>query len=195
MNAPLARFLTLAALLGAATAASAHTGHGMHSLTEGLAHPLAADHLLAMAAVGLWSALVLPAARRWAGPAVFLIAMTAGAAIGTAGLAVDAAFVETGIAISVAMFGAMLVAARRLDARAGLVAVAAAAALHGLAHGAEGPAGAGFVMYAAGFVASTAALHAAGLQLGLRLQGAGLRAWQALGGTLGLAGLALLMRG
>ena len=29
------------------TGASAHTGHGTHSLMEGLAHPFGADHLLA----------------------------------------------------------------------------------------------------------------------------------------------------
>ena len=52
----LVRLSTLAVLLAAATAASAHTGHGTHHLMEGLAHPFGLDHLLAMLAVGVWSA-------------------------------------------------------------------------------------------------------------------------------------------
>ena len=47
--------VALALALAAGTAA-AHTGHGTESLFEGLAHPLGLDHLLAMVAVGVWSA-------------------------------------------------------------------------------------------------------------------------------------------
>ncbi|WP_088278950.1 HupE/UreJ family protein [Ideonella sp. A 288] len=186
------RTLSLAALLGAATAASAHTGHGTHGLLEGLAHPLAMDHLLAMVAVGLWSALALPAGRRLAGPATFLAAMAAGAALGALGVGLP--LVEQGIALSVGLFGAMLMAGRLLPAGAGLVAVAVAAVLHGLAHGAELPAGASFAGYAAGFLATSALLHGAGLGLATRLQGLTLRVWQIVGGALGLAGLTLLAR-
>jgi urease accessory protein len=189
------RFIRIAAALllaGSAGAALAHTGQGTASLFEGLAHPLAPDHLLAMLAVGLWSVLALPAGRKLAGPAVFLACMTAGAAAGAAGLALP--LVEQGIALSVALFGAMLAAGRRLPVAAGLIAVAAAAALHGLAHGAEVPAGAGFAVYAGGFLATTALLHGAGLLLADRLQHLGLRAWQATGGALAMAGLMLLLR-
>jgi urease accessory protein len=186
------RILTLALLLGTATLASAHTGHGTHGVAEGLAHPLGLDHLLAMVAVGLWSALALPTGRRWQGPATFMAAMTVGAVLGAAGLGLP--FVEQGIALSVALFGAMLIAAKRMPAHAGLAAVAAAAALHGLAHGAELPVGAAFVGYAAGFLATTGALHAAGLGLAARLKGVSVRVWHAAGGALGLAGLALLIR-
>ncbi|MDP2020210.1 MAG: HupE/UreJ family protein, partial [Hydrogenophaga sp.] len=42
-------------LAGLAGAAQAHTGHGTHSLFEGLVHPFGLDHLLAMVAVGVWS--------------------------------------------------------------------------------------------------------------------------------------------
>jgi len=65
------RILSLVALLVAAstaTTASAHTGHGTHSLLNGLSHPLGLDHLLAMVAVGTWSAVALQGARRWAWP-------------------------------------------------------------------------------------------------------------------------------
>ena len=71
-------------MLLAAGVAQAHPGHGAHGLTEGLAHPLGLDHLLAMVAVGMWSAAALPARRALMGPAVFVLALLAGAAAGLA---------------------------------------------------------------------------------------------------------------
>lgn len=180
-----------AALALAAGSAAAHPGHE-HGLIAGLAHPLAGgDHLLAMVAVGVWSAAALPAARRWAGPAAFVAAMLAGAVAGAAGLAVPG--LETGIAASVVLLGLLLAAAGRAPAAPGLALVALAASLHGLAHGAELPAGASFAAYAAGFLASTAALHATGLAIGHRLalaRGWALRAGGALVGSAGLLMLA-----
>ena len=61
------RALGAVAALAATGAAQAHTGHSTESLFAGLAHPLGLDHLLAMVAVGTWSAVALPAGRR--GPA------------------------------------------------------------------------------------------------------------------------------
>lgn len=184
--------LTLFALLTASTAASAHLGHGTHTLAQGLAHPFGPDHLLAMVAVGLWSAAALPDARRWAGPATFMAALVVGAALGVAGLALPGT--ETGIALSVTVFGVMLAAGTRLAPRVGLGLIAAAALLHGLAHGAELPSGGSFAAYAAGFLATTAALHAAGLGLGERLRSARAAVWSSLGAAMGLAGLWLLVR-
>jgi len=179
-------------LLAGAGAAVAHPGHGEGAFA-GLTHPLGPDHLLAMVAVGLWSAAVLAPAQRLRGPAAFLVAMIIGAALGAA--APVPAFVEGGIAVSVALFGLLIVAPRLLPASAGLVLVAAAGALHGLAHGAELPAGGGFAAYAFGFVTTTALLHAAGLGLGRQLLALPQRLarWSrvALGGGLGLFGLAL----
>jgi urease accessory protein len=186
------RILTLLALLGAASAASAHTGHGTHSLFEGLSHPLGLDHLLAMVAVGTWSAVALPGAKRWAGPLTFLGAMVAGALLGAMGLALPGT--EAGIALSVVMFGAMLVAGQRLPQGAGLALIAAAATLHGLAHGAELPVGGSFAAYAAGFGATTALLHVAGVGLGTALRDAQAVVWRGLGGALGATGLLLLAR-
>ena len=146
-----------AALLGAG-AALAHPGHGAaFSLGEGLAHPFGTDHLLAMVAVGVWSAAALPSGRRWAGPAAFLAAMALGAVLAMAGLALP--FVEAGVAASLLVFGAMLVGATRVPAGAGLALIGAAAALHGVAHGAELPAGASAAGYLLGFLATTALLH------------------------------------
>lgn len=184
------KILTLAALMAAAATASAHTGHGTHGLSEGLSHPLAADHLLAMLAVGLWSAAAFRGAARALAPATFLAAMVLGALAGAAGVA--PALTEAGVAASVAVFGAMLLAGSALPRGLGLGVVAAAAALHGLAHGAELPAAGSFAAYAAGFGLSTALLHAAGLGLGEALRGARRAVWQALGSALGIAGLALL---
>ncbi|GAB4210210.1 MAG: hypothetical protein Fur0019_17910 [Tibeticola sp.] len=194
MNKPMTLLRGTAALglaLAAGTA-SAHTGHGTSSLFEGLAHPLGLDHLLAMVAVGVWSAAAFDGARRWLAPLTFLAAMTAAALLAMAGLSVP--FVEHGIALSVAMFGAMLAFAKRVPAGPGLALVAAAAALHGVAHGAELPAGASVAGYALGFLATTAALHAGGVGLGVALRECGAWIWRSGGALLGLAGVALLAR-
>jgi urease accessory protein len=183
------RSLTGLALLAAATAASAHTGHGTHSLAEGLAHPFGLDHLLAMVAVGLWSATALPARLRASGPLVFLALMAAGAAAGAAGLALP--LVEAAIALSVSVLGAMLLAPRALPAGLGLALVAAAAGLHGLAHGAEQPFGAAFGSYAAGFLFTTAALHGLGLFIGQRWLALHRAATVVVGSALGVAGVVL----
>ena len=196
----LVRLSTLAVLLAAATAASAHTGHGTHHLMEGLAHPFGLDHLLAMLAVGVWSASALQGAQRGAGPVTFLVAMTVGAALGAAGLVLP--LTEVGIAASVAVLGVMLLAGRQMPAPAGLVLIALAASLHGLAHGAEMPmsdsfggsfAGS-FAAYAAGFGLTTAALHVAGVGLGTVLARAQAWVWRSAALATTAAGLALMAR-
>jgi len=187
------RTLGVAALALAAGAAQAHTGHATGSLFAGLAHPLGADHLLAMLAVGLWSAAALPAGRRWAGPAAFMAALLAGAAAGVAGLALP--LVEHGIVLSVGLFAVLLAAPRALPVPAALALIAAAATLHGLAHGAEAPPTGSFSAYAGGFLLGTAALHGLGLAAGagLRRLPATLARWSQglLAGGLAAAGLAL----
>ncbi|HSV71467.1 MAG TPA: HupE/UreJ family protein [Methylibium sp.] len=192
----LTRVVAASALALIAGGASAHAGHDTHSLFAGLAHPLAgADHLLAMLAVGMWSAAALPSGRRLLGPALFMLALALAALLGAAGPG-GAAWVEPGIAASVALFGLMLAAPRRLPAAAGLGVIAAAALLHGLAHGAEVPAGASFAGYAGGFLVTTAMLHWSGLALGaalLRQRERGARwAWRVAGAAVGLCGLALM---
>lgn len=185
------RRLTAAALLaGLAGAAQAHTGHGTHSLMEGLAHPFGLDHLLAMLAVGVWSVSALPQGKAWWGPATFLLALVASAALGAAGVTVP--YLEQAIALSVVLFGAMLVlASRAMPVALGLGLVAAASALHGLAHGAETPA-TGFAGYAAGFMLTTAVLHIVGVGVGLAIQ-----RWlgQRRGAVLGGLGAALAAAG
>lgn len=160
---------------------------------EGLAHPFGADHLLAMLAVGVWSVSALPARQAWQGPATFLLALVASAMLGASGVTLP--YLEHAVALSVVLFGAMLiVAAKPLPKALGLGLIAAAASLHGLAHGAETPA-TGFAGYAAGFLLTTAALHLGGVGMGLSI-----RRWltersgtvlTTLGGSLGLAGVYL----
>lgn len=182
------RVAAAALLAGLAGAAQAHTGHGTHSLMEGLAHPFGMDHLLAMVAVGVWSVSALSAGKAWQGPAVFLLALVSSAALGAAGVTLP--FLEHGVALSVLLFGVMLVLATSpMPAALGLGLVGAAASLHGLAHGAETPAS-GFAGYAIGFLATTAALHLGGVGVGLSI-----RRWLARRSGLALGGLGAVFGG
>jgi urease accessory protein len=194
MQANTIRRLSAAALMAClAGAAQAHTGHGTHSLMEGLAHPFGLDHLLAMVAVGVWSVSALPQGKAWWGPATFLLALVASAALGASGVSMP--YLEQSISLSVVLFGGMLVLANRaMPVALGLALVAAASSLHGLAHGAETPE-TGFAGYAAGFMLTTAVLHTGGVGLGLAIQRwLGARKGLVLGGmgaALGAAGVAL----
>lgn len=194
MQAKYIRRVVAAALLaGLAGAAQAHTGHGTHSLMEGLAHPFGLDHLLAMVAVGVWSVSALPQGKAWMGPATFLTALVISAALGAAGVTVP--YLEHAISLSVVLFGLMLIVAHRAMPMAlGLGLIAAASSLHGLAHGAETPE-TGFAGYAAGFLLTTAVLHIGGVGIGMAIKRwLGERRGAVLGGlgaAVGAAGLYL----
>lgn len=162
------RTAALAALVLTTGAAQAHTGHGTSGVAEGLAHPLGADHLLAMLAVGIWSVSALPSHKAWWGPATFMLALVVSAALGAVGVTLP--WLEPMISLSVVLFGGMLLLSWvKMPVGLGLGLVALAAAMHGLAHGAETP-DTGFATYAAGFLATTAALHFGGVTLGLSLR-------------------------
>ncbi|MEZ5646038.1 MAG: HupE/UreJ family protein [Burkholderiaceae bacterium] len=188
------RRLALAGLLlCVGGAAQAHTGHGTHSLMEGLSHPFGLDHLLAMVAVGVWSVSALPQGKAWMGPATFLMALVISAALGASGVTVP--YLEHAIALSVVLFGLMLIVANRaMPVALGLGLIAAASSLHGLAHGAETPE-TGFTGYAAGFMLTTAVLHIGGVGIGLSIKRwLGERRGAVLGGlgaVVGAAGLYL----
>lgn len=183
--------MVFALLLAAPATASAHgAGDHVHGFGAGLAHPLlGADHLLAMLAVGVLAARFRGAAVM-ALPLAFLAAMTAGATVGLFGWAPTAT--ESAIALSLVALGAMILAHRAppLAALAALTALFGAA--HGLAHGLEVPETAGGLGYAAGFLAATAALHAAGTTVAVRLA-TGHRAVRLFGGLTALAGAAALL--
>jgi urease accessory protein len=169
--------------------ALAHTGHGeVSGFAAGLSHPIGGlDHLLAMAAVGLWSAIALPRAHVFVAPIAFVTAMLAGAVLAFAGLALPA--VEGMIAASVLILGLMVATRAKLPVAAGAGVAALFALFHGFAHGAEAAGGA--AAYMAGFAVSTAAIHLGGVALGLPLTGRRL-AEGAVGGAIALAGVALI---
>eukprot|EP01041_Mallomonas_annulata_P041947 gene41947-66123_t len=107
-------FLALSAI---SLGASAHTGAESHihnSFLSGFAHPLfGLDHLAAMVAVGLWSALAARGAGRdllW-GPVGFAAMLLVGAVLGLQGVALPA--VEPMIAASLLATGLLVVSRLR----------------------------------------------------------------------------------
>ncbi len=187
MKHPVARSLGLGVLLAAPSLAQAHPGHVEFSgLVAGLSHPVAGlDHLLAMLAVGLWAA-QLGGKARWLLPMLFVTAMLAGAGLGIIGIAVPG--VEHWIVASVMALGLLLLWARRVPLVPGAVLVAAFAAMHGVAHGAEMPGSADMMLYMLGFAVSTALLHAAGIAL---VSWRGVALSRVLGAGIAIAGLSL----
>ncbi|KAB0679293.1 HupE/UreJ family protein [Aureimonas leprariae] len=190
----LAAATAAAAFLAGAAPAFAHLNPAEHgSLLAGVSHPLTGlDHILAMVAVGLW------AAQRggravYAVPAAFVGTMIVGFGLGLAGVTLP--FVEPMIAASVLALGVLVASAARLPVAASAGLVGLFALFHGVAHASE-LGGAGALSFGFGFVLSTAALHAAGIGLGLTL-GRGGWAGSALGRLLGAgtaaAGLALML--
>jgi urease accessory protein len=160
-------------------AAGAHTGvdGGVHhGFTTGFLHPLSgADHLAAMVAVGLWSAL---AARRawpdllWA-PLAFAGMLLVGALMGLAGVQLPA--VEPMIAASLLVLGLLVATRIRLPAAAAMAVAGVFAIFHGLAHGHELAGEQAAALTLAGMVGATVLLHLAGIGLGWALRHA--NAW------------------
>ena len=128
---------------------------------HGLEHPVGGlDHVLAMVAVGVF-AFVLGGRALWLVPLSFVAMMVIGFALGLNG--VDLPFVELGIALSSVVIGGAAALKAPMPVAGAMALVGVFAVFHGHAHGAEMPVGAGGLLYAAGFVAATAALHGAGI--------------------------------
>ena len=175
-SGPSSRFARCAvpcALLLLSTTASAHGGHlddAWHGTTAaiaaGWAHPYSgADHLAAMLAVGLWSALTMRC--MWLAPLVFATMLLVGALLGMAGVAWSA--VEPAIAVSALVLGLLVVTRSRWPAAAGLALTAVFALAHGIAHGQQlGTARGSWVL--AGLLTATLLLHTVGIALGLAAQ-------------------------
>ena len=172
-------------------AAFAHPGHEVTGAVAGFVHPFSgADHLLAMLVVGLWAGR-LGGQARWQLPLAFLATMMLGAVLGMVGVTVPG--VETGIAASVMVLGLMLAFAATLPMVARLGLVAGFALLHGLAHGAELPAGAGALSYVVAFSLATAVLHGIGLFAAARLPVRYQSALRWVGAAIALAGGGMVM--
>lgn len=179
------------ALLLSPAMAFAHPGHGDNGLVAGIAHPLTGvDHLLAMVAVGLWAAQQKGAAR-WALPCTFVGTMLVGGLLGFEGLQLPA--LESGIAASVLALGLAVALAVRPPLVLAVAATALFALFHGVAHGLELPEMSSPWAYAAGFVAATGALHAAGYGLVRALPRAAAPLVRVLGGASALAGAWLMI--
>ncbi len=179
-----------------ASNALAHPGEMGHvhdsMFMAGLMHPLTGvDHLLAMLAVGLWSALSHQNMRQViAAPAVFLVMLLAGAVMGMMG--VHLTMVEPMIMTSLLILG-LLVAARKVVSHTlGLALVGLFAVFHGLAHGMELPAGSSAIPFIAGFMLSTLGLHIAGIIGGMQLKRHSVWFSRMLGGGIAAYGVLLL---
>lgn len=160
--------LTLAALLFAG-AAQAHTGAGLAGgFAAGFLHPLGGlDHLLAMAAVGMWGAF-LGRPLVWLLPISFPLVMVIGGVLGIAGVPLP--HVELGIAISVVALGLAIALGWRAPTPVAVAVIAVFAIFHGHAHGTELPVAAAPEAYATGFVLSTGLIHVAGIGIGMSVR-------------------------
>lgn len=176
----------------APSAAFAHAGHdAAGGFAHGFMHPVGGlDHVLAMVMVGLLAARIGGRAV-FAVPASFVAMMIAGGFIGMSGLALPMG--EAGIAASVLVLGALLAFAVAPSVAAAMALTGFFALFHGFAHGAEMPAAASAISYAAGFVGATALLHACGIALAMAFDRLAGRAATRIAGFAGaLAGVALL---
>ncbi|MDX1636082.1 MAG: HupE/UreJ family protein [Marinobacter sp.] len=184
------KFFTTAALLLAATTASAHSGHSHGGFVSGLLHPmLGPDHLLAMAAIGFWSVRQSPWLQR--GTPLFMVAgMFLGAGLAFAGLTLPG--VETGIALTVMLAGVLIATLAKLPTVIGGTLVGSFMVFHGFAHGTEMPAAASLLTYMAGFGVATLAIALAGRGLGVVLAKTDNRVSQALGAVLAATGAFLV---
>jgi urease accessory protein len=187
------RLALLPLFLFLASPALAHTGDmaGAGFIT-GFLHPVFGwDHVAAMVAVGLWGAFLGQPAI-WVLPVAFPVVMALGGMLGVAGIPVP--MIETGIAASALVIGLAVALAVRPPIWVAAVVVAFFAIFHGYAHGAEMPAAADPVAFAAGFVVATGLLHLAGIGIGLAVRyPAGRIAVRAIGATIAASGALFLL--
>jgi len=156
--------LVIGTLVMTALPAFAHPGHGMGAapFLAGLVHPLGGlDHVVAMAAVGLWTAF-LGGRVSWTVASGFTVGIVGGFALAAAGISLP--FVEAGVAASILVLGLLVAAAVRLPPGPSMLLAGLFAVFHGHAHGAEAPDGT--LLFGAGFLVSSAMLQAAGIGIG-----------------------------
>jgi len=164
-----------AILMVFASGALAHPGHAVQELSgnlflAGMLHPLTGfDHLLAMLAVGLWSALTHTSLRQAIlTPVCFLVLLLIGALMGLAGIHLPG--VEPMIMASLLVLGLLVASRQSMPTWLGFAMVGFFALFHGLAHAMELPHGGGAMLYVAGFMATTFVLQVLGLFAGFQLK-------------------------
>ncbi|WP_137136130.1 HupE/UreJ family protein [Rhizobium sp. FKY42] len=192
--------LSLAVAVSALTAvpAFAHLDPLEHgSIAAGLSHPLfAADHVLAMVAVGLWAAQIGTDPERrqalWLVPSAFVGMMILG--FGLAVIGAPLPFVEPAILASVIGLGLLVALAVRVPLAASGTIVGMFALFHGYAHGGElGSAAA--LQFGLGFAVATAFLHLIGVGLGVTTARLSPAIGRIAGAATALAGLSLAFGG
>jgi len=146
------------------SSAFAHYGAGGSGFSTGFFHPvLGPDHLLAMISVGIISA-QMGGKAVWAVPATFVSVMAVGGSLGAVGAPLP--LVEYGIVISVIALGAAIASGKKMPPNITYGFVGLFAIFHGYAHGMEMPIISDPLLYAAGFMLSTACLHLIGVAIG-----------------------------
>lgn len=187
---PYTPLLIVLLLLGSSSSALAHPGHDVSGLSAGLLHPFNGfDHLLAMLAVGLWAA-QNGGRKIWLLPAAFMLLMAAGAKCAL--IHPFLPLIESGIAASVLVLGIVIALALKLSARLSIAITALFGFFHGYAHGLEMFGAVEPEAYALGFLATTAALHLAGIITGVATRVRCMRLPQALGAAIAASGVWLL---
>ena len=174
--------------IGIPSLAHAHIVAGEASgLLHGMTHPFSGlDHVCAMLAVGLWAA-QMGGRSVWLVPLTFVTVMALGGVLGMA--AIPLAYTEQGIVMSLLVLGVLIAAATRLPLAVSAAVVGVFALCHGYTHGTEIPQSASNLAYTAGFILSTALLHASGIGMALFAQSIGRAQW------LRLAGVAITLCG
>ncbi|MEO6958972.1 MAG: HupE/UreJ family protein [Burkholderiaceae bacterium] len=181
-------------LLAMSGVALAHPGHEIANnlFLSGLAHPLTGfDHLFAMLAVGLWSALTYSSVRKavWT-PVSFLCLLLIGAFFGLSGVSLPAT--EPMIIVSLFILGLLIATRLSMPIWAGAALVGFFALFHGLAHGSELSAPGSVIAFVAGFMLTTFALHLVGLAAGFALKKRDLRLTRVAGVGIVVYGVSLL---
>lgn len=188
------RFTTRALGLAlVSTTVLAHPGHEIpgNMFLSGLSHPFTGiDHLFAIFAVGLWSALTHDNLRSaiWT-PVSFLALLLIGALLGMAGVHLPA--IEPIIMASLLVLGLLVASRISLPNWAGASLVGFFALFHGIAHGSELPVGGSATAFILGFMLSTFTLHVTGLTAGFTLKNKGLWLTRVAGAGIAAYGIAL----
>ncbi|GHB23534.1 HupE/UreJ family protein [Salinicola rhizosphaerae] len=187
LSAPLALLATTAALAHPGVLPHTHGG----SFAAGIMHPLTGlDHLLAMLAIGLWSARQAPMLRRWM-PLVIALGMICGAGLAWAG--VPLLGVEFGIASSVLLAGILVATLVKLPTAVGGPLVFAFILMHGHAHGSELAPDASAALFALGFLISSVGITLVGRTLGSWLSRRDSRWLRGIGAAIAAVGGSMLL--
>jgi len=159
-------------------------------LVTGWLHPFSgADHLLAMLALGIWSAQRRGGASLFL-PAVFLLVLGLGGTLAMSGFELPG--IELMTVLSVLAVGAFIAGGARFTDRFAVVVVGGFALYHGMAHGLELPGGVAPLPYLAGLMGASAVLHGAGFALASGLRRAAMPSATRLAGA-GVAATGMLL--